>query len=81
MNLKTYKRGFKKENMNPNHHVHCCINSCHGNSLLHLVCTKLSIVSDFYGENKVFWNLLYLDDNAKFDLKLYTQCFSESFSL
>ena len=28
---------FKKENMNSNYHIHCCIIGCHSNSLLHLV--------------------------------------------
>ena len=37
MDLKASKRGFKKENMNPNDYVHCCVIDSHGNSLLYLV--------------------------------------------
>ena len=39
MNFKASKRDLK---INPNYYVHCCIIGCHGNSLLHLVCTKVS---------------------------------------
>ena len=42
MNLEDSKRGFKKEKQ-----VHCCVIDCHGNSLLHLVWTKKSVVRDF----------------------------------
>ena len=43
MNSKSSKSGFKKENMNPNDHVHCCVIGCHGNSLLHFgLNTKVS---------------------------------------
>ena len=37
MNLKASKRGYKKENINSNYHVHSCIIGCHGNALLHSV--------------------------------------------
>ena len=47
-NLKASKGGFKKEKkMTPNDCVHCCVIGCHGDSLLHLVLTKKSVVSDF----------------------------------
>ena len=32
--------------MIPNDHVHCCVIDHHGNSLLHLVCTKESDAMD-----------------------------------
>ena len=35
MNLKSFKRGFKQENVNPNDYGHCCVIGCHVNSLLH----------------------------------------------
>ena len=35
MNLKSSISGIKKENVNPNEYVHCCVIGCHGNSLLH----------------------------------------------
>ena len=43
MTLKSAKSGFKKENVNPNDYVHCCVVGCHGNSLLHFgLNTKVS---------------------------------------
>ena len=38
MNLKPSKMGFEKENHESiTDYVHCCVISCHGNSMLHLV--------------------------------------------
>ena len=43
MNLKSSKSGFKKENVNPNDYVHCCIIGCCVNSSLHFgLHTKVS---------------------------------------
>ena len=44
MNLKTSKKGFKKENHDPTDDVHCYVLGCHGNSLLHF---EKSVVRDF----------------------------------
>ena len=41
MNLKSSKSGIKKENVNPNEYVHCCVIGCHGNSLLHFGLNKI----------------------------------------
>ena len=50
MNLKSSKSGF---NVNPN--VHCCIISCHGNSLLHFgLNTKVSCEGLLGGGFKFF---------------------------
>ena len=46
MNSKVSKR---RKNMNPNYYVHCSVIGCHGNSLLHLVRSKKSVVRDFKG--------------------------------
>ena len=43
--------------------IHCCI----------LVWTKKSQLWETFKE--VFWNILYLYDNANWMVKLYTQCF------
>ena len=50
-------RVFRRKSVKPYHNVHCCITVSHGNSLLHLVWTKKSVVGDFYGGIKVFWNI------------------------
>ena len=41
--LKGYKGVLGRKNMNPNYNVLNCIIGCHGNSLLHLVWTKVSV--------------------------------------
>ena len=55
MNLKASKSSFKKKNMNPNDYAYCCVIGCHGNSLLHLILTKQTVVRDFKGAFKVFY--------------------------
>ena len=45
MNLKSSKSAFKKEKCESkiNDYFHCCVNGCHGNSLLHFgLNTKVS---------------------------------------
>ena len=42
MDFKAIKGVLRKRNMNQNDYVHCCVNGCHGNSLLLLVWTKVS---------------------------------------
>ena len=40
----------RRKNINPNFNVHCCVTGCHGNSLLHLVWTKTSVMRDLQGK-------------------------------
>ena len=43
MYFKSFKSSFKKENVNSNDYVHCCVIGCHGNSLMHFgLNTKVS---------------------------------------
>ena len=50
MNIKAPERGFKKDKHESKYdNVHCCVIGCHGYSLLHLICTKKSVVRDFKG--------------------------------
>ena len=74
MNWKASKRVFfRRKNINPNYYVYCCVINCHGNSLLHLVCTKKSVVSDFKVGGwglKYFETSISLNDYAEFNSKI-----------
>ena len=58
------------KNINPNDNVHCCITGCLGNSLLHLVWTKKSVVKDFWGGIKSILQHLYLNVYFEVDSKI-----------
>ena len=79
-NLLRYKMNLKaslrRKDMNPNYYIHSFIIGCHGNSLLHLVWTKKSVVKYFYGVgDKVFWNIyismIMQSSTEKFDISWF----------
>ena len=71
MNLKASKSFLRRKNINPNDYVHCCIISCHDNSLLHFGLNKNVSYKGLLGGIESILQHLYLNVFAEFDSEIH----------